>query len=222
MSEPKPMPSYWAIAEEVTHLHGHLDKLQAENAKLRTQLTDVTESMGRVEERCARLRGLVRDYEHCSMHADCDRCEYDGTTSTHCPLSPCFPDINELKRAGSGGGRMSESIDDLVREVTSYVTALQAENAKLCVERDEWKRVAESKQDIIDHMRDANHENAKLRELSEGAWKAAERLCQAFDGPCSGDGVTIYKPCPMGERDEECVYGQLQRDLRELGVEVDG
>ena len=26
---------------------------------------------------------------------------------------------------------MSESIDDLVREVTSYVTALQAENAKL-------------------------------------------------------------------------------------------
>ena len=62
---------------------------------------------------------------------------------------------------------MSESIDDLVREVTSYVTALQAENAKLREERDEWKRVAEPKQDIIDHMRDANHENAKLREENE-------------------------------------------------------
>ena len=65
-------------------------------------------------------------------------------------------------------------------------------------------------------------ENAKLRELAERAWKSAERLCQAFDGPCRDDGVTIYKPCPMGERDEECIYGQLKRDLRELGIEVDG
>lgn len=61
----------------------------------------------------------------------------------------------------------------------------------------------------------------RLRELAERAWKTAERLCQAFDGPCSDDGVTIYKPCPMGERDEECVYGQLRRELRELGIEVD-
>lgn len=35
MSEPKPMPTYWALAEEVTHLHGRLDQLTAENAKLR-------------------------------------------------------------------------------------------------------------------------------------------------------------------------------------------
>lgn len=48
----------------------------------------------------AKLRELVWDYEHCSMHADCDRCEYDGTTSTHCPLSPCFPDIDELRELG--------------------------------------------------------------------------------------------------------------------------
>lgn len=34
MNEPKPMPSYWALAEEVTHLRGQLDKLNAENAKL--------------------------------------------------------------------------------------------------------------------------------------------------------------------------------------------
>lgn len=71
-------------------------------------------------------------------------------------------------------------------------------------------------------LQEALAENAKLRELAERAWKTAERLCQAFDGPCRADDVTAYKPCPMGERDEECVYGQLQRELRELGVEVDG
>ena len=64
MSEPKPMPSYWALAEEVTHLHGQLDKLKAENEKLRTQLADVTESMGRVEQRCAKLR------EECDTYCD--------------------------------------------------------------------------------------------------------------------------------------------------------
>lgn len=42
-----------------------IKKLKAENAKLRTQLADVTESMGRVEERCAKLRELVRDYDKC-------------------------------------------------------------------------------------------------------------------------------------------------------------
>lgn len=70
-------------------------------------------------------------------------------------------------------------------------------------------------------LEDARAENAKLRELAERTWKSAERLCQAFDGPCRDDGMTIDKPCPMGERDEECVYGQLQRELRECGVEVD-
>lgn len=35
--------------------------LADENAKLRTQLADVTESVGRMEERCAKLRELVRE-----------------------------------------------------------------------------------------------------------------------------------------------------------------
>ena len=65
-------------------------------------------------------------------------------------------------------------------------------------------------------------ENAKLRELAEKAWKAAEMLCQAWEGPCHADGVSIMPPCPMDERDELCVYGLIQRDLRDLGVEVDG
>lgn len=132
---------------------------------------------------------------------------------------------------------------DTIWQLRDDLQRANAENAKLRVERDEWHRVAASKQDIIDHMRNANAENAKLRtqltdvtesigrmeercaklrELAERAWKAAEKLCQAFEGPCRDDGVTIYEACPMGERDEECVYGQLQRELRELGVEVDG
>lgn len=65
-------------------------------------------------------------------------------------------------------------------------------------------------------------ENAKLRELAEKAWKVAEMLCQAWDGPCHDDGVSIKPPCPMDERDELCVYGLIQRDLRELGIGVDG
>ena len=43
---------------------------------------------------------------------------------------------------------------------------LKAENAKLRVQRDEWRRVAEAKQDIIDHMRDARSDNARLRKLA--------------------------------------------------------
>lgn len=56
--------------------------------------------MERLEAENVKLRGLVRDYERCTMHADCARCEYDGKLSTHCPLSPCFPDIDELRELG--------------------------------------------------------------------------------------------------------------------------
>lgn len=54
----------------------------------------------RLAEENERLRELVRDYERCTMHADCARCEYDGKMSTHCPLSPCFPDADELRELG--------------------------------------------------------------------------------------------------------------------------
>lgn len=54
----------------------------------------------RIKAENAKLRGLVRDYERCTMHADCDKCEYDGKMSTHCPMSPCFPDSDELRELG--------------------------------------------------------------------------------------------------------------------------
>jgi hypothetical protein len=68
--------------------------------ELAKEANDKAVQIARLKAENAKLRELVRDYEHCSMHADCDRCEYDGTTSTHCPLSPCFPDIDELRELG--------------------------------------------------------------------------------------------------------------------------
>lgn len=53
-------------------------KLKEENAKLSTQLTDVTESMGRVEERCAKLRELVLEvWRSCPVDEDdCKKCPH--------------------------------------------------------------------------------------------------------------------------------------------------
>ena len=47
-------------ADTIWELRGSVHREQAENVTLRQQLADVTESMGRVEERCAKLRELVR------------------------------------------------------------------------------------------------------------------------------------------------------------------
>jgi hypothetical protein len=80
----------------------------------------------------------------------------------------------------------------------------------------------EREQEQYEYEDKLREENENLRELAERAWKAAEMLCQAWEGPCKNDGVTTYKPCPMMEWDELCVYGQLQRDLRDMGIEVDG
>jgi hypothetical protein len=65
--------------------------------ELAKEANDKAMEIARLKAENDKLRELVWDYEHCSMHADCGRCEYDGTTITHCPLSPCFPDIDELR-----------------------------------------------------------------------------------------------------------------------------
>ena len=44
------------MRKRLRKLDRHVAGLEDENAQLRTQLADVTESMGRVEERCAGLR----------------------------------------------------------------------------------------------------------------------------------------------------------------------
>lgn len=72
-----------------------------ENAALERRIYDrCLARVGQLEAENAKLRELVRDYERCTMHADCSRCEYDGKLSTHCPLSPCFPDADELYELG--------------------------------------------------------------------------------------------------------------------------
>ena len=79
------------------------DDLQRANAAVRDAEHDESVAWDRVrkaEAENAKLRELVRDYERCTMHADCSRCEYDGKLSTHCPLSPCFPDVDELREMG--------------------------------------------------------------------------------------------------------------------------
>ena len=48
-------------ADTIWELRGSVNRERAEADTLRTQLADVTVSMGRVEERCAKLRELVRD-----------------------------------------------------------------------------------------------------------------------------------------------------------------
>lgn len=101
MSEPKPMPSYWALAEEVTHLHGLLDKYQDENAELRKerdfyfqQVTENGERMQRVIDALnaenAKLRELVGDIweacptdgYYCIYHCE----HYDKESESHCKL----------------------------------------------------------------------------------------------------------------------------------------
>lgn len=63
MSEPKPMPSYWALAEEVTHLHGLLDKYQDENDKLRELCKFMLRCMCRYHDCC----DCLVNGEHCDI-----------------------------------------------------------------------------------------------------------------------------------------------------------
>lgn len=91
-------------ADTIWELRDDLQRANAENAKLREEFDkmdvwhskELSAAMAEID----KLRELVRDYERCTMHADCSRCEYDGKLSTHCPLSPCFPDADELRELG--------------------------------------------------------------------------------------------------------------------------
>jgi len=87
--------------------------------------------------------------------------------------------------------------EDLLR----IIAYLKAENAKLRAERDEWHRVAASKQDIIDHMRDARAENAELRKLISELYACSQQ--------CGCDRCGYRDGCAMFDR------------MAQLGVKVD-
>lgn len=124
-------------------------------------------------------------------------------------------EVERLKQQNA----MLRELENIRISQVKYCEDLDAENSKL---KDERERLFHANVEKNGEVLRLVSENAKLRELAERAWNTAEMLCQAFDGPCRSDGVTIAKPCPMGERDEECVYGQIQRELRNLGIEVNG
>ena len=128
---------------------------------------------------------------------------------------------------------LSAQIDEL-QKMAEYYDGSEAAIVMRCAAHTVWElrydlqRTNEVLQDVEhdesmawDRVRKAETENARLRELAEKAWKAAEMLCQAWEGPCRADGASIKPPCPLDERDELCVYGLIQRDLRDLGVEVE-
>jgi Mg2+ and Co2+ transporter CorA len=64
----------------------------------------------------------------------------------------------------AGDGSIEWVMEPIQASVLLDVADALGENTKLREQMAEWKRVAESKQDIIDHMRDANAENGRLRD----------------------------------------------------------
>lgn len=73
----------------------------------------------------------------------------------------------------------AEQMADEMYGLHCDIGRLERENANLRVERDEWHRVAESKQDIIDHMRDDHAENAELCREIVFKRQQIEVLCEA-------------------------------------------
>lgn len=67
MNEPTPMPTYWALAEEVTHLHGQLDKFQAEDAKLQELCADMFDGMCD-HDHCYTCHHWQEGYNGCEYH----------------------------------------------------------------------------------------------------------------------------------------------------------
>ena len=128
-------------------------------------------------------------------------------------------DVREVKLNLRYPESRQEDITDAF--MRGYTNAVEIGNKAIEKRELEINRLRTQLADVTESMGRVEERCAKLREQAEKAWKAAEMLCQAWDGPCRAVGASIKPPCPLDERDELCVYGQIQRDLRELGVEVD-
>ena len=130
-------------------------------------------------------------------------------------LNKCEREYDDSQRALFAARDELQSKQAEVDGLAWHVSELEAENARLQSQADEWRRVAQSKQDVIDHMRDARAENAKLRELV----RDMERWCT------SGADCT---ECPFIDECDDA-YGEyracagwpvIHRRMRELGIEV--
>lgn len=85
MDKPKPMPKYWELFQEVTHLHGYLDKLKAENEKLK----------------------LERDY----WHIEASRAQYDWGES----FKQSYRRKNEIADLKEENDKLRELVTRMVR-----------------------------------------------------------------------------------------------------------
>lgn len=116
----------------------------------------------------------------------------------------------------------------LPAEVLEYLVDVKAENETLRAERDEWHRVAQSKQDIIDHMRDANAENAQLRQqlddVTESMGRVEER-CAKLRELCKwailcSEGDVRCEACPYHEDADSYVTCSMRAAAIDLDVEL--
>ena len=73
------------FTRDIRELKSKLQDVERENVALRVQLADVTESIGRMEERCAKLRELLRIVvnKYCDS-GTCDGCPILGKDES-CP-----------------------------------------------------------------------------------------------------------------------------------------
>lgn len=112
-------------ADTIWELRDDLQRANAENAKLREEFDKMdvwhSKELSAAMAEIGKLRELVRDYERCTMHADCSRCEYDGKLSTHCPLSPCFPDTDKLDEMVDA----SDSADDRCEKLADLADCIR-------------------------------------------------------------------------------------------------
>jgi len=84
--------------EQVVVYRGETDESLTYARRSLSDVNQMVELMDTLAAENAKLRRLVMDYNYCILHVDCAMCKYKygGTMSKHCPLSPCFPDIDEL------------------------------------------------------------------------------------------------------------------------------
>ncbi len=176
------------------------EKLKAENAKLRELCASMWQAIPKSE-------SCEWDFKANCCTGDCNgECWYWYRMRELGIEVECMNDISKPMAENALQGNLVELSRQngkthlQIQTLNEMVERLREENAKLQAERDEWHRVVESKQDIIDHMRDARTENAKLRELVQGLWFAAQNLGMNPDG-ATGSGFA--------------------RQMRELGVEAD-
>lgn len=160
--------------------------------------------MSMLSAQCYELRKCADALQDAIDSLSLGRVTYDGLTDA------LHYGINDLRSAANVIWELRNKMSDMVDQRLE-VDRLKAETAKLRAERDEWHRVAVSKQDIIDHMRDARAENAKLWELV-----SCLLTCASDTGDCDR--------CPLnggtGDWKSEDFCDGLLDCLREVGIEV--